>query len=142
MPYYWTFPDCGTHLAPGERCDCKDDTRKDCPNVKNENVRLQGCQTAPPFHPWCRCCTAPYYADMDGLGYREAYDAVTGERYKGPGSVTYEQWNAKQDELHGAGTVDYQRTISYNEIADKAQFERFKAIRGAGYPKTLMLSSR
>lgn len=26
--------------------------------------------TAPPFHPWCRCCTAPYFEDMEGLGER------------------------------------------------------------------------
>ena len=94
-------------------------------------------QTAPPFHPWCRCCTCPYYDDMEGLGERYARDAVTGERYKVSGSMTYEQWKLKQDALHGAGTVDYQRTISYNEIADKAQFEQFKAIWGAGYPKNL-----
>lgn len=94
-------------------------------------------QTAPPFHPWCRCCTCPYYDDMEGLGERYARDAVTGERYKVPGNMTYEQWKLKQDALHGAGTVDYQRTISYNEIADKAQFEQFKAIWGAGYPKNL-----
>ncbi len=53
--------------------------------------------TAPPFHPWCRCCTAPYFADMEGLGERFARDAVTGERYKVPRDMTYEQWKAKQD---------------------------------------------
>lgn len=86
--------------------------------------------TAPPFHPWCRCCTAPYYADMDGLGYREAYDAVTGERYKVPGNMTYEQWKAKQDELHGAGTVDLQRKMAYNIKADKDQLARYQKLLG------------
>lgn len=38
MPYYWTCPDCGAHLDPGEHCDCHDDTTKeDCTNVRNEN---------------------------------------------------------------------------------------------------------
>ena len=37
MPYYKTCPDCGAHLDPGERCDCKDDTKEDCTNVGNEN---------------------------------------------------------------------------------------------------------
>lgn len=37
MPYYKTCPDCGAHLDPGERCDCKDDTMEDCTNVGNEN---------------------------------------------------------------------------------------------------------
>lgn len=36
MPYYKTCPDCGAHLDPGERCDCKDDTKEDCTNVGNE----------------------------------------------------------------------------------------------------------
>ena len=34
--------------------------------------------TAPPFHPWCRGCTCPHFADMDGIGERYARDAVTG----------------------------------------------------------------
>ena len=48
--------------------------------------------TAPPFHPSCRCCTAPYFADMEGLGERFTRDAETGERYKVPRDMTYEQW--------------------------------------------------
>lgn len=86
--------------------------------------------TAPPFHPWCRCCTCPYFEDMEGMGERYARDAVTGERYKVPGSMTYEQWKAKQDEIHGAGTVDYQRMLSYNRNADKAQLQRYQKVLG------------
>lgn len=82
--------------------------------------------TAPPFHPWCRCCTCPYYEDMEGMGERYARDAETGERYKVPGNMTYKQWKAKQDEIHGAGTVDYQRRLSYNETADRAQWKSYK----------------
>jgi hypothetical protein len=40
MPYYWTCPDCGAHLDPGEPCDCHEtnnDTKEDCTNVRNEN---------------------------------------------------------------------------------------------------------
>lgn len=37
LGYYKTCPDCGAHLDPGERCDCKDDTKEDCTNVGNEN---------------------------------------------------------------------------------------------------------
>ncbi len=51
--------------------------------------------TAPPFHPWCRCATCPYYEDMEGLGERFARDVETGERYKVPGDMTYKQWKAK-----------------------------------------------
>ena len=57
--------------------------------------------TANPFHPWCRCCTAPYDEDIAGLGERLAYDAVTGESYKVPNTMTYEQWRTQQDTAHG-----------------------------------------
>lgn len=91
--------------------------------------------TAPPFHPWCRCCTCPYFEDMEGMGERYARDAVTGERYKVPGSMTYEQWKAKQDEIHGAGTVDYQRMLSYNEVTDKAQWKAYRERLGNDIPR-------
>lgn len=48
--------------------------------------------TAPPFHPWCRGCTAPYFADMDGIGERYARDIETGERYMVHRDMTYEEW--------------------------------------------------
>ncbi len=47
--------------------------------------------TAPPFHPWCRCCTAPYYEDMAGIGERwvRNEDGTTG---KVPAGTTFEEW--------------------------------------------------
>lgn len=86
--------------------------------------------TAPPFHPWCRCCTCPYFEDMAALGERYARDAETGERFKIPGNMTYEQWRAKQNELHGDGAVEKMRTMNYNESADKAQLERYQQLLG------------
>lgn len=71
--------------------------------------------TADPFHPRCRCCTAPYFADMEGKSTRFARDAKTGESFDVPNDMTYEQWKAKQDELHGEGTVDKERKMRYNE---------------------------
>ena len=35
MSYYRTCPDCGAHLDPGERCDCKDE--KDRPMLPASN---------------------------------------------------------------------------------------------------------
>lgn len=92
--------------------------------------------TAPPFHPWCRCCTAPYFDDMDGVGERYARDAKTGERYKLPKDTTYNEWKAMQDAAYGSGTVDKLRKIGYNESADKSQFEAYKSRLGADAPKT------
>lgn len=31
--YYWTCPHCGSNLDPGERCDCRDEKKKE---VKTE----------------------------------------------------------------------------------------------------------
>ena len=92
--------------------------------------------TAPPFHPRCRCCTAPYFDDMDGVGERYARDAKTGERYKLPKDTTYNEWKAMQDAAYGSGTVDKLRKIGYNESADKSQFERYKEWLGSNAPKT------
>ena len=86
--------------------------------------------TAPPFHPWCRCCTAPWFEDMAKLGERWARDVVTGETFKVPGDMTYEQWKALQDEKWGEGTVDLRRKMSYNANADKEQLKRYQELLG------------
>lgn len=51
--------------------------------------------TAPPFHPWCRTCTAPYFEDMADLGERIARDPDTGMIYEVPRSLTYSQWKQR-----------------------------------------------
>jgi SPP1 gp7 family putative phage head morphogenesis protein len=94
--------------------------------------------TAPPFHPWCRCCTAPYFEDMEGMGERFARDAVNGESFKVPGSMTYADWKAQQDKLYGAGTVDLEQKKSYNYSTDLSQFERYKDVfKGTDFPTSL-----
>lgn len=37
MPYYWTCPYCGANLDPGERCDCKNETKEETNHDRNEN---------------------------------------------------------------------------------------------------------
>ena len=90
--------------------------------------------TAPPFHPWCRCCTAPYYEDMDGIGERYARDAKTGESYKLPKDITYKEWKALQDEAYGHEFVDKTRKYEYNKNTDMLQFERYKSVIGDVVP--------
>lgn len=84
--------------------------------------------TAPPFHPWCRCCTAPYFADMEGIGQRIARDIETGKAYYLPADTTYEQWKQMQDEKYGKGSVDRTRKKAYNESTDKKQYDRYKSV--------------
>lgn len=92
--------------------------------------------TAPPFHPWCRCCTCPYFEDI--TSERWARDVVTGRTFKVPGDMTYAEWKAQQDAKWGEGTVDLRRKMSYNYATDKAQFERYKGMfKGRDFPNSL-----
>lgn len=50
--------------------------------------------TAPPFHPWCRCCTAPYFDDEFAGGSKAARGA-DGKTYQVPADMTYKEWKAK-----------------------------------------------
>ncbi len=93
--------------------------------------------TANPFHPWCRCCTAPYFADMEGVGERYARDIETGKAYAVPRDMTYEQWKASQNEKYGAGTVDKSRKIRYNRSTDEAQYQRYKDVLKELAPKSI-----
>lgn len=50
---------------------------------------------APPFHPWCRGCIAPYFADMENAGQRYSRNPDSGKREMLPANTTFEQWAAK-----------------------------------------------
>ena len=50
--------------------------------------------TAPPFHPWCRGCTAPYFEDMKDLGTRAARGR-DGKTYDVPAGMKYKEWYEK-----------------------------------------------
>lgn len=49
---------------------------------------------APPFHPWCRCCTCPYFADVEGLAERWTRNA-DGDTEKVPADMGFEEWKGK-----------------------------------------------
>ena len=46
--------------------------------------------TAPPFHPWCRTTTIPYFED--NYGERAARDEKTGKTYYVPSNMKYADW--------------------------------------------------
>ncbi len=73
--------------------------------------------TAPHFHPWCRCCTAPYFADMEGVGRRFARDPDDEFTYTVPKDMTYKQWKAMQDEQ-----IAYMSNSFKPVIQGKAQY--------------------
>lgn len=49
--------------------------------------------TAPPFHPFCRGCTAPYFDD-EAVGVRPARGA-DGKTFEVPSNMTYRQWRER-----------------------------------------------
>lgn len=102
-----------------------------CGGMDKKVIPLSECEagvTVPPFHPNCRGDVCPHFDD--NVGERIARDVMTGETFHVPSDMTYEQWKAKQDELHGAGTVDRERKKSYNVAADREQFERYQDLLG------------
>lgn len=67
--------------------------------------------TAPPFHPYCRSCTCPYFDD--DYGVRIARDE-NGEKYFVPSNMKYHDWYKKF--VEGERKTDLQK-LSKDEIA-------------------------
>lgn len=80
--------------------------------------------TAPPFHPNCRCCTAPYFNDDDGE--RIAKD-VAGKNYTVSSDMTYPQWkkefvnNTKITKLENNSIISGGTAGARNPYGDKAR---------------------
>ena len=55
---------------------------------------FQAGVTAPPFHPYCRTTTAPYFDDWEELGINRERVARNdkGEKYFVDGNMTYKEW--------------------------------------------------
>jgi len=73
------------------------DTCELCGSMDGKVFKMSEYQvgvTAPPFHPWCRCCTAPYFEDMEALGERWTRKA-DGTTAKVPPDMTFEEWREK-----------------------------------------------
>lgn len=59
--------------------------------------------TAPPFHCWCRSCTAPYFDnEAEYGGVRVARDE-SGDTYHVPATMTYKEW--VKSRLNKSGTL-------------------------------------
>ena len=67
--------------------------------------------TAPPFHPWCRSVTVPYFED-NFTGERAARDEETGKTYYVPDSMKYEDW---KNSFVDGGSKDDLTVVSYDD---------------------------
>ena len=80
--------------------------------------------TAPPFHPWCRTTTVPFFDDEFNLGERAARDEETGKTYYIPSNMTYPQWKAKfvdGGDKEGLKEVNNVDIIKKNEPSEAAK---------------------
>lgn len=80
--------------------------------------------TAPPFHPWCRCCTAPWYEDMQNLGARAARDG-NNQTFYVPRDTTYKSWMAQAVQTAPAaqsgGALNHsQNPVTITDIVERA----------------------
>ncbi len=81
----------------------------------------------PPYHPFCRTTTVPYYDDAD-KGTRVARDPVTGKNYDVPADMSYEQWYDKYIKDNPEALLE--ETKWKNRHNDKKQYERYKEVLG------------
>ncbi len=72
--------------------DC---TCHSCGEMDGKHYRMDEFEigvTAPPFHPNCRGCTAPYFNDEFTAGEKRAARNEEGNTYHVPSDMTYEEW--------------------------------------------------
>jgi SPP1 gp7 family putative phage head morphogenesis protein len=69
--------------------------------------------TAPPFHPWCRTTTAPWFEDdYSSIGERAARDE-DGKTYYVPADTTYKHWYQKYIEPNNVTQYDKEAIYRY-----------------------------
>ncbi len=87
----------------------------------------------PPLHPFCRCTTIPYFADLGG---ERAARAAEGSSYTIPADISYSEWKAGLSPDEKSKMAFNQKTAK-NWAADKEQFAKYKAIfKGKDFPKS------
>ena len=81
--------------------------------------------TAPPFHPWCRCCTAPYFSDDEGERFARGED---GEGYYIPQDMKYQDWKDKfVDKPEKDGIIDITEGGKYEQLKTAEHFNGLAA---------------
>ncbi len=71
--------------------------------------------TAPPFHPWCRTTTVPYFDDEFDVGERAARDE-DGNAYYVPANMTYKDW--EKAFVNGSGNKSELKEIKKDDTVE------------------------
>lgn len=98
--------------------------------------------TAPPFHPWCRSVTVPYFDD-NFTGERAARDEETGQTYYVPDSMKYADWKKSlvdgdpsslkpvdKNDIMNVGTQDRSSAIPASNPDVQKILDRYPVIEG------------
>lgn len=98
--------------------------------------------TAPPFHPMCRCCTAPYFED-DPVSTRMARNPETGKSEYVP-NMTYNEW--KKTHVDGDDRTDSTQYYRPVTRGDTSEFTYKKGIiinadKITSYPQDVRVST-
>lgn len=83
----------------------------------------------PPYHPFCRTTTIPYYEDDDiSDDTRVAKDSATGKSYEVPADMKYEEWYDKYVKDNPEALLAEKKWK--NRRTDQKQYERYKGVLG------------
>jgi len=86
--------------------------------------------TAPPFHPWCRTTTVPYFEDNYG---ERAAKGADGKTYYVPSNMKYNDW--KETFVDGGSKLGL-KEVKENDIIDEPLFPKEIAGVKRGSPMT------
>lgn len=93
--------------------------------------------TAPPFHPYCRTTTAPYFDDWEELGIDRERVARNdkGDKYFVDGNMSYKEWEAKikksNNQEHGGNSLDKPVAVKLGHYSAEMTIEQHKFSKGA-----------
>lgn len=87
--------------------------------------------TAPPFHPWCRCTTIPFFDDEYEFGERAARD-TDGNTYYIPKNISYKEWKEKfvNDNPIEKQKFETKQKMQKNKSSDYNQYNKYKTVLG------------
>lgn len=98
-------------------------------DMKNYQVGL----TAPPFHPYCRSTTVPYFDDEFTEDEVRAARDENGKTYYVPGDMNYKEWKevfvrSDKQEQEKASRKDNINTVAWSYVKSKEYKEKFNQI--------------
>lgn len=93
----------------------------------------------PPLHPHCRSTTIAYFGEETLSNMeRRARDPETGDTYKVPAYMDYEEWHDKfVVDRYGKDKAEAMEKMVKNKASDKEQLKRYQEILEEEAPKSL-----